>query len=75
MKKLSKLTINPSKVMKNEELVNLKGGYTGGYGRHYLKCNRPSGSCSTWVETCDDVEALTKLCDDNCFEWNNYICV
>jgi hypothetical protein len=26
MKKLSKLTINPSKVMKNEELVNLKGG-------------------------------------------------
>ena len=30
MKKLSKLTINPSKVIKNEELVNLKGGY-GGY--------------------------------------------
>jgi hypothetical protein len=27
MKKLNKLTINPSKVMKNEELVNLKGGY------------------------------------------------
>jgi hypothetical protein len=32
MKKLSKLSINPSKVMKNEELVNLKGGYGGGYG-------------------------------------------
>jgi hypothetical protein len=31
MKKLGKLTINPSKVMKNEELVNLKGGYNGGY--------------------------------------------
>ncbi|MFZ5430224.1 MAG: hypothetical protein ACOZDD_08330 [Bacteroidota bacterium] len=32
MKKLGKLSINPSKVMKNEELVNLKGGYGGGYG-------------------------------------------
>jgi len=27
MKKLGKLTINPEKVIKNEELVNLKGGY------------------------------------------------
>jgi hypothetical protein len=31
MKKLGKLNIDPSKVMKNEELVNLKGGYGGGY--------------------------------------------
>ena len=31
MKKLGKLSINPEKVMKNEELVNLKGGYWG-YG-------------------------------------------
>ena len=28
MKKLGKLTINPSKVMKNEDLVSLKGGYS-----------------------------------------------
>ncbi len=27
MKKLGKLTINPEKVIKNEELVNLRGGY------------------------------------------------
>jgi hypothetical protein len=27
MKHLSKLVINPEKVMKNEELVNLRGGY------------------------------------------------
>jgi hypothetical protein len=27
MKKLGKLSINPEKVMKNEELVNLRGGY------------------------------------------------
>jgi hypothetical protein len=39
MKKLGKLSINPSKVMKNEELVNLKGG---GYDV-YLKCYRTNG--------------------------------
>jgi natural product precursor len=27
MKKLGKLSINPEKVIKNDELVNLKGGY------------------------------------------------
>ncbi len=26
MKKLGKLTINPDKIIKNEELVNLRGG-------------------------------------------------
>jgi len=31
MKKLGKLSINPERVMKNEELVNLRGGYTGDY--------------------------------------------
>ena len=29
MKKLGKLSINPEKVIKNEELVNLRGGYHG----------------------------------------------
>ena len=32
MKELGKLTINPEKVIKNEELVNLRGGYDDGYG-------------------------------------------
>ncbi len=27
MKKLGKLTISPGKIMKNEELINLQGGY------------------------------------------------
>ena len=31
MKKLGKLSINPEKLMKNEELMSLRGGY-GGYG-------------------------------------------
>jgi hypothetical protein len=29
MKKLNKLQINPEKIMKNEELVTLRGGYDG----------------------------------------------
>jgi len=29
MKKLGKLSINPEKLMKNEELVSLRGGYEG----------------------------------------------
>lgn len=32
MKKLGKLTINPEKVIKNEELVNLRGGDHDGTG-------------------------------------------
>lgn len=30
MKTLKKISINPEKVIKNEELVNLRGGYNGG---------------------------------------------
>ncbi len=29
MKKLGKLSISPDKIMKNEELINLQGGYQG----------------------------------------------
>jgi hypothetical protein len=29
MKKLGKLEISPEKIMKNEELINLQGGYEG----------------------------------------------
>jgi natural product precursor len=38
MKKLNKLSINTEKVIKNEELVNLKGGYTNGdcTGTYYV---------------------------------------
>ncbi len=31
MKKLGKLSINAEKVIKNEELVNLRGGYMGNF--------------------------------------------
>ena len=41
MKKLGKLTINPDKIIKNEELVNLRGGYDG-YGGCF--CLNTSGN-------------------------------
>lgn len=36
MKKIGKISINPEKVIKNEELVNLKGGY--GDGPYQVVC-------------------------------------
>jgi len=35
MKKLGKITINPEKVIKNEELINLRGGYGEGPCKKY----------------------------------------
>lgn len=35
MKKLRKLSINPEKVINNEELLNLRVGYS---DKHYLDC-------------------------------------
>ena len=49
MKKLGKLTINPEKVIKNEELVILRGGYGGGCDPDAgLMCY---GSCTTSIGT------------------------
>ncbi|MBW6537647.1 MAG: hypothetical protein K0B11_21740 [Mariniphaga sp.] len=49
MKKLGKLIINPEKVIKNEELINLKGGsYNGCDPNAGIGC---SGSCTTSVGT------------------------
>jgi hypothetical protein len=69
MKKLGKLNIDPSKVMKNEELVNLKGGQsiavykcqcTGGGDPYYisLSCGDPgpisySPGCASSYQNCE----------------------
>jgi len=66
MKKLGKLVINPDKLMKNEELVNLRGGYDldlcsfGAYGcvcceaNGQKTCSTDTGFldnwCSIWAE-------------------------
>jgi hypothetical protein len=49
MKKLGKLQINPERLMKNEELLVLRGGY-GGSG--WCTCRNYEGGilCSGWVD-------------------------
>lgn len=59
MKTLKKLMINPEKVLKNEELLNLKGGY-GPAGWCCRTQGRPSGE----VELCNDSpELLSSFCN------------
>lgn len=48
MKKLGKLSINPERVIKNEELVNLRGGYYGG------SCTPVSKGSGYWQCCCGD---------------------
>jgi len=38
MKKLEKLSINPEKLIKNDELVNLRGGYDGECSDGLIPC-------------------------------------
>jgi hypothetical protein len=38
MKKLGKLSINPEKVIKNEELMHLRGGYDGECSDGLIPC-------------------------------------
>jgi hypothetical protein len=57
MKILKKLSINPEQVIKNEELVNLRGGYDGGYitgPPFYISCKAGAGTCGGfWRQNCD----------------------
>ena len=69
MKKLGKLSINPEKVMKNEELVNLRGGYGGmgddcpeGKVEYYCGC---FGSVGAWT----GCYASQSDADDSIDEW------
>jgi len=54
MKKLGKIIISPDKMMKNEELINLQGGYTGGGGNLTLICKDPETgwTCNFAVSDC-----------------------
>ena len=63
MKKLGKLSINPEKVMKNEELINLKGGY--GSSGATLAC-QGTQVCRFNIPNCDLAE---QTCNDLCPGW------
>ena len=52
MKKLGKISINPEKVIKNEELINLKGGYE--LNPCATKCITPNGYMIVYTETCSE---------------------
>jgi hypothetical protein len=76
MKKLGKLTINPEKVIKNEELVNLRGGYDIEGGPYYISCKVGAGTCggfwrpncdSSWLDDCKLIPA--------CVNASGFVCV
>ncbi len=49
MKKLGKLSLSPEKIMKNEELINLQGGY--GFGCFLCQCGDGYTAWATCYET------------------------
>jgi len=56
MKKLKKLQINPEKLMKNEDLMTLKGGQ---YGEcHTCLCNCDLIPEAWWACYCNDYEKI-----------------
>jgi hypothetical protein len=62
MKKLGKLSINPEKVIKNEELVNLKGGL-GGY---YVVCRNVYYICHEGEIISCDTDVVQAICNSEC---------
>lgn len=74
MKKIGKISINPEKVIKNEKLMNLLGGYT----EHYVSCKDSSGStCHGFdISNCGDNFAIDWACWMGCgSDYSGYVCV
>ena len=73
MKKLSKLSINPKKVMKNEELINLRGGYgSGGGANKIIDCKKGANPpyadpqpCKWYPDSQSLLDAVKKFCVDS----------
>ena len=72
MKKLGKLSINPSKAMKNEELVRLKGGYGGGYMGNVCWCYCGNSPCGSGILLIDSYSDCLDTCQDLYWDdgWN-----
>jgi len=84
MKKLGKLSIKPEKVIKNEELVNLRGGY-GGSGTCAAWCAMPDGGwecnisydyAQQLVSDCQFAGGTAHWCCDSCSSssWYSTVC-
>ncbi len=82
MKKLGKLSINPEKLMKNEELINLRGGYSGTCaaicempdGGHI--CNVSMSEAENYATQCGLIGGRGKWCCDSCSSssWYSLVC-
>ena len=60
MKKLNKIQVNPARLMKNEDLINIKGGYDG-----------PCCVCKAWDGTILGFMWTTpEMCNTDCFNAN-----
>jgi hypothetical protein len=77
MKKLGKLTINPEKVIKNDELVNLRGGYEIEGGPYYVSCKVAGNTCGGfWEEVCPGSNIMWKCHRvSSCASADSYVCV
>jgi hypothetical protein len=74
MKRLNKLQINPERLMKNEDLVTLRGGYD----EAWVFCYIESTQCgNNPIVSCDGSEpgSARWFCDTYCPEWTNLVCV
>ena len=67
MKKLSKLQINPEKLMKNEELATIRGGYGWTY------CIKNGSPCGNWP-TGDCAGIALEFCESACSGWTSIVC-
>ncbi|MGV8137964.1 MAG: hypothetical protein AB2L20_22365 [Mangrovibacterium sp.] len=74
MKKLGKLLINPEKLMKNEELIDLRGGYG---TSHYVSCKNTSGYTCGGFDThgCSNTWWIEQYCKLECPDYGGFICV
>jgi hypothetical protein len=68
MKKLNKLQINSEKLMKNEELMTLRGGYGS------VTCYNGSSQCG-WTGLVGNCSMAYEACERMCFgNWTHSIC-
>jgi len=67
MKKLNKLQINPERLMKNEELMVLRGGYS------FVSCRINGVPC--WEFEIDSCDYAREVCNSLCGGWTEAICV
>ncbi len=71
MKKLNAISIDKTKLIPDEELKIIRGGYD--YGG-YLTCRIGNSIClSILVWNCSD-ENIRVVCNKNCPGWDNAVC-